>query len=494
MNRCAHPHSGILWIRTPGVPALPLVHMLRAVFCFREDMPADSGRPLPAVPETSIGSGCALAGFFSGATALSRRYPALARDSRVFRLTAVNDPAEIAAAVYRHLVAADPELPARRPRMFQSLDAFLDSRAEPLTAGFAAAFGRRSATISMFDAVVVGEAMENSLRSLARLLRLRFDAGSREEFLLTRICEYQGSVERAFAGDEAAAPLPEELRRRYRARNPRDARFYDAARQRLDRAGRRRFSLRRPRPVRDGEDPVFVFNHLPKCYGTSLRVWLQTAFGSVEDHTEFLGAAQPVAGPPVGIRMLAADTVLCGHFCDGNYRLPVRYPEAWRAGSRFHFFTFLRDPLSMAISDYRHVTRTDPARVGAQPQMFASLEAFLLAQNNPLAFRLGCGESDWLDVIERHFFVGVAERLEVSLHGLLEGMRRILNRVYPRASTDRALAALDILARSPLPHANAGSAPDVEMSEGTLRDFRERNALDYKIYQHALQRLGADQP
>lgn len=490
MNRRATSHSGILWVRTPGVAALPLVHMLRAVFCFREDVPAVAGEAMAAVPEEWIAPGCALAGFFSGPTALPRRYPALARDPRLFRLAAVEEPAEIEAAVYRHLVAGDPELPAKRPRMFGSVEAFLDSRSEPLTAALGAAFGRRSADISIFDAVVVGEAMEESLRALARSLRERFEAESREDLLLTRISESDGSLVKTFGGRENKGPLPEELRRRYRARNPRDARFYDAARLRIGKPGRGRFSLRRPRAIEKSDDPVFVFNHLPKCYGTSLRVWLQTAFGSVEDHTEFLGAADPVADKPVAIDTLAADTVFCGHFCDGDYRLKTRYPEAWKEGSRFHFFTFVRDPLTMAMSDYRHVTRHDPQRAAAQPENFGSLEAFLLAQNNPLAFRLGCDQSDWRRVVDRHFFVGVTERLDASLRGLIDAMRRILSEAPPTASVQRALAALGILERAPLPHANAGSLPDCEVSDDTLRRFREQNALDYKIYHHALETVG----
>lgn len=490
MNRRVNPCSGILWIRTPGVAALPLTHMLRAVFCFREDVPSAAGQTMAAVPEEWIGPGCVLAGCFGDATALPRRYPILARDPRLFRLTAVAEPAEVEAAVYRHLVEQDPELPARRPRMFGSLEAFLDSRSEPLTTGLGAAFRRRKADVSMFDAIVVEESMEESLRALARLLRERFSPGSREDCLLARACELEESLVTAFGDRTTSDPLPEELRRRYRARNPRDAQFYEAARQRMGRARRPRFSLRRPRAFGGSSDPVFVFNHLPKCYGTSLRVWLQTAFGSLEDHTEFLGTTNPVANRPAAIDTLAADTVLCGHFCDGVYRLPTRYPGAWKEGSRFHFFTFVRDPLGMAMSDYLHVIRHDPKRAAGQPEVYASLETFLLAQNNPLAFRLGCGESDWSCVMERYFFVGVTERLDESLRGLIVGMRRILAAAPLTRSVQRALAALDVLERAPLPHANAGSSPDCEVSDGTLRRFREQNALDYKIYHHALKTLG----
>jgi hypothetical protein len=491
--------SGILWIRVPGVAATELHHLLRAATCFREDVPVPaSGDAFLSAPidENLLDAQSTLAGYFSGIAALPRRYPRLLRDPRVFRLTAIGEPCETQAVVYRHLVGRDPTLPQRKPRVFGSLESFLDTRREPVTTELGGALGRSSATLSIFDAIVVADDMEKSLRFLIGSLRERLrsdghDPSWRRQAELFRLLdEYDASIAAAFGGGEAQSRrLAEDTRRGYLARNPRDAQFYERARMRLDaRAGARRriFTLRGARSDARPSEPVFVFNHLPKSYGTSVREWLQTAFGVLEDHTRFLGREGVLGDFPACVDRLASDTVLCGHFSHEAFLLPRRYPEIWNDPKRFFVFTFVRDPLDTAVSNYRHVVERYPEVVARQPALYASLSAYLLALKNPIAKRLGVEFAP--NALNRYFFIGAAEARESALAALVQRMREVLAGAAESRTVRRACAALAALESQSMPHANPGrnqrEHPDVPAEVGD--EFRRRNELDFDIHHAAM--------
>ncbi len=490
---------GILWIQLPGVPSATLRHVLCATTAYRDDQPPEAvsaDAVVDPVPDELIDVQSTLAGFFPGG--VQRRHRRLWRDPGVFRLTLISDPCDVQAAVYRHLVGTDPSLPERKPARFQTLEKFLTTRVEPLTSALAAALGSRKASFAMFDGVLVANDMDPSLRKLAGALAERVDSGAddagerRQAEIFRQLLAYSGSLTAAFGGPEAPAEeISSALRSEFARRNPRDTAFYQAARERLA-TGRllarsRIFPLPvPPRRLVRPSDPVFVFNHLPKSYGTSLRGWLQGAFGMIEDHTLFLGVPDALAEFPASTGRLAADMILCGHFAHGDYLLPRRYPEVWKNPGRFAIFTFVRDPLETAISNYRHVVTRDPATAAAQPALYGSLGSYLAALENPIAKRLGCDADPAAQ--DRYFFIGAVEAGDAALRGLLERMRTVLDGAIDSATVRRARMAIQFLAGRPLPHANpaTGPLPGMDLTAADREDFRQRNTLDYEIHRKAM--------
>lgn len=461
-------------IRIPGCEALEFDHFLRAVFCLIED--GD-----PPVDEKRLDAQSVLAGFFQ---AERRSVEALLcghSASLRFLSTVIPEPLEARTRVYRHLVANDPGLVERRPRVFGSLESFLFSDRDSLSAGLCRALGTRNVRDSDFDFLAPDGADATGAFARCALDYLAPLPASRSVNRTRRLLECTAERPAAMQGNPSSDAG---LARKFRKQNRHDYALYDGAIKRLEKP---RSIARRASPGRDpavpSEEPVFVFNHLPKCYGSSVRVLLARAFSVIEDHTEFLGIPDVVIDAPCETARLRSDTVLCGHFCDGAYRLPTRYPEIWEAASRFRIFTFLREPLTMAVSNYHHVVEREADRAAAEPEMFGSLEKFLTGIHNPLAYRLGCDESNWEETLARYFFVGTAEQFSDQYPVLLERMAAALDDVPESTSLDRARKAIAVLASEKLPHENPRRKRGLDdISTSVIEQFNQHNALDLKIY------------
>lgn len=473
---------GVVFLRVPGVDALAFGHLLRAIFCWRDE--ATPAGESPAVPAGLVDSGAVLVGHFSGERA--RDYRRLLKDRRTLRVTVIGEPAAVQRRVYRHLIASQPDLAERRPKVFGSEVAFLASRQNEVTTGLARGLGKRRIGVEDFDVVLVEERMEESLRTFVNVAvdwAREVGAPRRVRLMLETAQKFDGSLVEAFWG--VAGRADEAVPEGFFDRNAGDVSFCERAPH-----GRRRTglpTLLRWKPVAPHRgEPVFVFNHLPKSYGTSLRQFFGRVFGGVEDQTEFLGRPGLLDDAPVDAGRLTADTLLCGHFTHGGFLLQRRYPMIWADAERFRLFTFVREPLATAISNFRHVQRHDPGAVAREPELYASLESYLGALENPIAQRLGCDASSVDAVLGRYFFLGAAEDHVAGLGVLLERMRKILDGADESATVSRARAAVDWLAGQPLEHANAGGSADIGVSSEVREDFARRNALDYEIYRRAV--------
>lgn len=484
---------GVIFLRVPGVDGLAFGHLLRAIFTAREDQPL--GMNFPTVPEGYVDAQSALMGHFPGDRA--REYRRLLKDRRTLRVTVIGEPAAVQRRVYRHLIASQPELVGRRPEVFGSEDVFLATCRDEVTKGLARVLRTRRVRVADFDVVLVEERMEESLRTfvdVAMAWAHEVGAPRRIGLMLEAAREFEGSLVDAFGGGamcQYEGPTPSVCQYEgptpsgFSKRNAADVAFYERA----PRGGRRNgfFALRGWKAASpSGTEPVFVFNHLPKSYGTSLRQFFGRVFGGVEDQTEFLGRAGLLDDAPVDSRRVMADTLICGHFAHGAFLLQRRYPEIWANAERFRLFTFVRDPLATAVSNFHHVRRHDPAAVAREPELYASLENYLGALENPIAQRLGCDSGSVDAVLGRYFFVGAAEHHLAGLGVLLGRMGGILEGAEPSATVERARSAVDWLAGQPLEHANAGgSGGDDGVSAGVREGFQRRNALDYEIYRRA---------
>lgn len=468
-----------------------LGRLLRAVFCYREDVPLLGNREAfatLALPESLLGDDAVLAGSFQGDYSLRKRYPELARHPKAFRIAAIEDPLIAQARVYRHLLETQPDLPARKPARFSTLGHFLRSRTNSISQALAEALGRRRVSVKDFDAVA-GDDPEGLAHLAARLSEWTTDR--RAKRLLQALVEAPEKCAREFpAAPAEAIQIDEGTLRIFRRQNRADYELFEASRERAHRRRRQWPILRKiatSSTPAAADEPAFVFNHLPKSYGSSLRVLLAGGFSMVEDHTRFLDVEGVIRDTPVDTSRLTADTIFAGHLCHGDFLLQRRYPEIW-ANPRFKIFTYLRNPLDTAISNFLHVTERYPEVVAADPELYASVDEYVRRMNNPIAERLGCTRENMDAVLGRYFFIGVAEKHHESLPRLLDAMERQLAQAPDSITVRRARAVLPQLRSRTLPHENprrSGDSLRECLSAETLEIFQSRNALDLEIYRHA---------
>lgn len=207
---------------------------------------------------------------------------------------------------------------------------------------------------------------------------------------------------------------------------------------------------------RFGPAPRYIFHHLPKCGGTSVRHALENWFHPIKDYRPAGNDAAVLKEyfrHPYDLDALRAEEVLCSHFEERGSHLHERYPAAL-ASPRFRIFTFVRDPLEVQLSLYFHEKRLGAAQ---QP-----LEAHLLLRPNYLAARLPCTLADYREKLRRYFFIGRLDRGQESF--------------------DRLAARLG---KPPLklPVKNRSKRESLALSPSFAEEFRGANELDYLLYE-----------
>lgn len=243
-------------------------------------------------------------------------------------------------------------------------------------------------------------------------------------------------------------------------------------------------------------EPTYVFNHLPKCYGTSIWLHLRRFMNAHTDYLWYFRDRSEFDAHPYDISTLGAEDLVLGHFNLPGMHLAERYPEIV-ANPRFQIFTFVREPLEMQVSLYYYAVRMkDALDTPDSPAHYDTLDAYLRASWNLIASALPCDESNYLDVLGRYFFVGVAGQVETSMRVLIDRMARTFDEAEARGGVLRMRRKLRAARNLGLPHENRTTRDGQagEISAETLAIFRERNALDYRIYDYAVRQLATAAP
>lgn len=209
-------------------------------------------------------------------------------------------------------------------------------------------------------------------------------------------------------------------------------------------------------------DPVYVFHHIPKCGGSSIRTALSEWFIRRKDYRRGWSESYP---PAYDLSQFRSIHCLCGHFELEGYYLRQRYPEVF-ASNRFRVFTFVREPLALQVSLYRFLQKK------GQPTL-ETAEAHIFTRPNYLARMLSVDEGNFEESMKKYFFIGILERAQESMDRL-------------------ALA----IGKKPieLPWVNrtqgGGEESDTHgLSSEVMERFRSVNALDYRIYEYCLERF-----
>jgi len=210
-------------------------------------------------------------------------------------------------------------------------------------------------------------------------------------------------------------------------------------------------------------NPVYIFHHLMKCGGTSVKEILKNWFNVEYDYLEEYDNLNSFLKFKLNSEILNSDYCIAGHFQFDGIFLHQRYREIID-NKNFRIFTFVRDPLSFRASLYYYSRK----RI-SNMQKF-KLKDVILNDMNLMSNLFPCDETNYKKVLDRYFFIGIVEQMQVSLD-------KFADLIYKK--------------RQNLPMVNI-SEKDSQIEDLTpqvLGKFKDQNRLDYLIYDYCREKF-----
>ncbi len=213
--------------------------------------------------------------------------------------------------------------------------------------------------------------------------------------------------------------------------------------------------------------PAYIFHHLMKCGGTSLTIAFQDWFSLKLDHIktdEITVDLNQYLNFKYNLENVISEDCIVSHFQSESYFLHQRYPEALGNRNKFSIFTFVREPLSIVTSLYYY------ARKGGSLQDISLIHSIKYSKENFLASLFPCDETNYKEILNRYFFIGIVEKMQESM----DKLAKLLNKkriIVPLSNT---------------------TEKDSQMKEITpefIAEFKEKNKLDYLIYNYCIEKF-----
>jgi len=213
--------------------------------------------------------------------------------------------------------------------------------------------------------------------------------------------------------------------------------------------------------------PAYVYHHLMKCGGTSVTMALQKWFNLQLDHISVESKKielNQYLKYKLNLENINSNSCIISHFhFDGTF-LHQRYPEVLEPKSEFKIFTFIRDPLAIRASLYYYERK----RGGFQN---LTLKTYINnSGSNFLAKLFPCDETNYKEVLDRYFFIGITEKMQESIYKLstLVNGKKI---TVPVVNTSQKDNQLD------------------ELGAKFIEEFMEKNRLGYLIYDYCIEKF-----
>lgn len=217
------------------------------------------------------------------------------------------------------------------------------------------------------------------------------------------------------------------------------------------------------------KNPSYVFHHLIKCGGTSVFNVLNNWFQIESDYKPSGTSDQSILFNNINMynkyrlntENFNSDTCLVAHFDTDGYHLHQRYPEIINKKDKYKIFTFVREPLDLGISLYYYKYSSND-HIRKTP-----LRTFLSYHYNLLSIQFPCNETNYKEVLDKYFFIGLVENLQESLDklGNLIGKKNVVLPFINKSVKDSQID--DIL-------------KDTEF----INEYKKRNKIDYLVYEY----------
>jgi len=207
-----------------------------------------------------------------------------------------------------------------------------------------------------------------------------------------------------------------------------------------------------------------------------------TWFSVVNDYDSTFATFDEYCRLPVDENYLNAGLLMTGHWNRPGIHLRDRYPQIWN-GRRRYLLTMVREPLDLQLSLYRY-SKNEP-KLAAMSQ-----EDFLDLRTNYLSEQFGCDATNYKAVLNKYSQIGFFDDLQGMLNDFAAKSLTHLKSQPLTTTTRRAIRNFERCSVPELPHLNR-TAPEVsEVDAKVITKFRERNALDYDIYEYACSLTG----
>ncbi|MDN3204706.1 sulfotransferase family 2 domain-containing protein [Algoriphagus sediminis] len=227
--------------------------------------------------------------------------------------------------------------------------------------------------------------------------------------------------------------------------------------------------LIRPYPKEIGENPIFIFNHIPKCGGSSLNVVLRKWFHFLRDYPphdlqypdplRLIEAQEIYDASALRLDEVKPFQVVAGHY--HNHSLSNRYLNKY-GYKNLRLITFLRDPLARRVSLYKYAKKKGHKWVND-----LSIDHFVLLESNFMARTMECDEKNYKQVLDSYFFIGLTEDFQTSINKLGEKLNRPIPDEIPFVNRTDSFSQKE------------------KLDEQTINTFKEKNKLDYLVYDYA---------
>ncbi len=223
--------------------------------------------------------------------------------------------------------------------------------------------------------------------------------------------------------------------------------------------------------------PVYMFHHMPKCGGSSVVKELEQWFCINTDYFNRNEKKPDVLHDnkiedkytPIDLSTLSRNNCVCGHFGHPAYHINERYPQVFSSflsSYRYRVFSFLRDPLEMRCSLYRHQLKSGQLQAD-------NLNDAIHINNNYYARIFRVNENNYKEKLDQYYFIGLADDLQNSFDQLAHKLKKpILS--LPTINTSQ----------------NTNLSTSNELTAKQISDFKAVNSIDYEIYDYVKQRLG----
>ena len=207
-------------------------------------------------------------------------------------------------------------------------------------------------------------------------------------------------------------------------------------------------------------DKIVIFHHIPKCAGTSINNTLEKWYFLKMDTYYRKGY---YFREKINLNKLKNCHCITGHFEYENFYIKDRYPEIYNS-ERFRLITFIRDPLKTSISLYYYGKKLNVNHI--------PLTEFLFKEKNYIANRFPCNEDNYKEILDKYFFIGITERLDLSIKILSKIFNKpyIKTKIFNKSEKDSQIQ---------------------KISEEMKNNFIEYNSLDYKIYNYCLNKFSS---